>query len=340
MTGMPHEQKPRVLVTRALPEGGLVCLEEACAVTVFSDERQPTREELQALLPEYDALLCTLVDSIDRELLEQAGSRLQVISNYAVGFNNIDVTAATEHGIPVTNTPGVLTNATADIAWALLMAVTRRVVEGDAFVRAGKWTGWEPQMLLGMELGGKTLGIVGAGRIGLAVAKRAGAFEMNLLYYNRRRLDETTEQEYGLTYVSLEELVATSDVVSLHLPYNQESHHLFDAAMFARMKRSAYLINTARGSVVDEAALAVALRDGEISGAGLDVFEEEPLVHPGLLDLTNVVLVPHLGSATRETRTKMAEMAAENVLRVLLGEQPLSLVNAGVWATRRQGARQ
>jgi glyoxylate reductase len=326
--------KSRVLVTRALPEAGLVRLHQSCDVTIFSDERQPTRAELIELLPRYDALLCTLVDGIDRDVL-QAGEKLQVISNYAVGYNNIDISAATTLGIPVTNTPGVLTNATADMAFALLMAVTRRIVESDAFVRAGKWTGWEPQMLLGMELGGKTLGIVGAGRIGLAFAKRARAFEMNVLYNNRRRLDEATEREYGLTYVDLDTLVEQSDVVSLHLPYSHESHHLFDAQMFQRMKRTAYLINTARGPIVDEAALVDALRDGEIAGAGLDVFEEEPQVHPGLLSLANVVLAPHLGSATLETRTKMAELAAENVVRVLNGETPVSLVNPDVWEQRR-----
>jgi glyoxylate reductase len=326
--------KPRVLVTRALPEAGLVRLHEACEVTIFSDERQPTREELTALLPEYDALLCALVDEIDCDVLA-TGRQLRVVSNYAVGYNNIDIAAATELGIPVTNTPGVLTNATADMAFALMMAVTRRIVESDAFVRAGKWTGWEPQMMLGMELGGKTLGIVGAGRIGLAFAKRARAFEMNMLYFNRRRLDEATERAYGLTYVDLDSLVERSDVVSLHLPYAQESHHLFDAQMFRRMKRTAYLVNTARGSVVDEAALVDALQNGEIAGAGLDVFENEPQVHPGLLALPNVVLVPHLGSGTLETRTKMAELAVENLLQVLNGELPVSLVNSDVWEHRR-----
>ncbi|MGZ6503349.1 MAG: NAD(P)-dependent oxidoreductase, partial [Tumebacillaceae bacterium] len=191
------------------------------------------------------------------------------------------------------------------------------------------------QMMLGMELGGKTLGIVGAGRIGLAFARRARAFEMDILYFNRRRLDERTEREYGLTYVDLDTLVERSDVVSLHLPYAQESHHLFDASMFRRMKRTAYLVNTARGSVVDEAALVEALQNGEIAGVGLDVFENEPQVHPGLLELPNVVLAPHLGSATLETRTKMAELAVENLLRVLQGEPPVSLVNADVWEHRR-----
>lgn len=328
--------KPRVLVTRALPEAGLVRLHEACEVTIYSTERQPTAAELRALLPQYDGLLCTLVDAIDRELLLGAPD-LQVVSNYAVGYNNIDIAAATELGVPVTNTPGVLTEATADMAFALLMAVTRRIVEGDAFVRAGKWSGWEPQMLLGMELGGKTLGIVGAGRIGLAFAKRARAFEMNVLYHNRRRLDDEIEQAYGLTVVDLPTLVAESDVVSLHLPYSQESHHLFDAKMFRQMKKSAYLINTARGSVVEEAALVVALENGEIAGAGLDVFEEEPTVHPGLLGLPNVVLAPHLGSATLETRTKMAALAVDNLLHVLRGERPPALVNPDVWGMRRGG---
>ncbi|TCP59419.1 glyoxylate reductase [Tumebacillus sp. BK434] len=329
---MTHAQKPRVLVTRALPEAGMQQLFEHCEVTVFSTERQPTPEELRTLLPQHDALLCTLVDKIDRPLLETA--RPKVVSNYAVGYDNIDIAAATELGIPVTNTPGVLTGATAEIAWALLMTVTRRIVEADQFVRDGKWTGWSPMMLLGTELAGKTLGIIGCGRIGLAVAKRAKAFEMNTLYYNRRRLDEATEQEYGLTYAGLDTLLAAADVVSLHMPYSPESHHMINRETFRAMKASAFLINTARGSVVDEAALVEALQTGEIAGAGLDVFEAEPAVHPGLLALQNVVLAPHLGSATLETRTKMAQIAVQNVLNVLHGEQPVSLVNPDVCPKR------
>lgn len=305
---------------------------EHCEVTVFSAERQPTQEELHRLLPEHDALICTLADRIDRDLL--ASARPQVISNYAVGFDNIDIAAATELNIPVTNTPGVLTNATAEIAWALLMAVSRRIVEADRFVREGRWQGWEPQMLLGTELAGKTIGIVGCGRIGLAVAKRARAFELNVCYHNRRQLDQAIEREHGLTYVELERLLATSDFVSLHMPYTPESHHMFGRAEFRKMKRTAYLINTARGSVVQESELVEALQHGEIAGAGLDVFEQEPSVHHGLLALPNVVLAPHLGSATLETRTKMAETAVENALLVLRGEHPISLVNHQVWTKR------
>lgn len=323
--------KPRVLVTRAIPEAGLAILREACEVTVFSSERQPTREELVERLPHYDGVLTMLVDFLDRSMLEQA-PHLRVISNYAVGFNNIAIDAATERGIVVTNTPGVLTNATADLAWALIMAVTRRTVEGDSYVRQGKWIGWSPDLLLGMELGEKTIGIVGAGRIGLAVAKRARAFDMKVVYYNRRRLHEDIEREYGLTYVDLDTLVRTSDLVSLHLPYREESHHLFNADMFARMKPSAYLINTARGAIVEEAALVEALQSGQIAGAGLDVFEQEPAVHPGLVELSNVVLVPHLGSSTRETRENMAVIAAENLVRVLQGKRPHSVVNEEVFS--------
>lgn len=329
---MTPSAKPRVLVTRALPEGGMARLFEHCDVTLFSNERQPTPEELYTLLPQHDALLCTLVDKIDRRLL--AAARPKVVSNYAVGYDNIDIAAATELGIPVTNTPGVLTNATAEIAWALLMAVTRRIVEADQYVRDGKWTGWSPLMLLGTELAGKTLGIIGCGRIGLAVAKRAKAFEMNTLYYNRRRLEEATEREYGLTYAGLDALLANADVISLHMPYSAESHHMINRDTFRAMKKTAFLINTARGSVVDEAALVEALQTGEIAGAGLDVFEAEPAVHPGLLMLPNVVLAPHLGSATLETRTKMAEIAVQNVLNVLKGELPVSLVNPDVWPKR------
>ncbi|KEO84481.1 2-hydroxyacid dehydrogenase [Tumebacillus flagellatus] len=328
---MSQTNKPRVLVTREIPEAGLAILREACEVTVFSSERQPTREELLALLPNYDGLLSMLIDILDRPMLEKV-PHLRVISNYAVGYNNIDIQAATELGIPVTNTPGVLTNATADIAWALLMAVTRRIVEGDAYVRQGKWVGWSPDLLLGMELGGKTIGIVGAGRIGLAVAKRARAFDMNVKYYNRRRLDEETEREYSLNYVDLDTLVRTSDVISLNLPYNQESHHLFNADLLSRMKPTAYLINTARGAIVDEAALVEALKKRQLAGAGLDVFENEPSVHPGFLELDNVVLVPHLGSSTRETRDNMAILAAENLVRALQGQRPHSLVNPEVYS--------
>ena len=324
--------KPRVLITRALPEAGLRELRERCEVTVFSEDRQPTRAELLELLPSYDGLLCTLMDAVDDELLA-AVPQLKAVSNYAVGYDNIDIAAATRRGIPVTNTPGVLTGATAEMAWALLMAVTRRIAEGDRYVRDGKWTGWSPMMLLGTELAGKTLGIVGCGRIGLAVAKRARAFEMTVLYTNRRRLDEATEREYGLHYAELDDLLAASDVVSLHLPYSQESHHLIDREKLNQMKPSAYLINTARGAVVDEAALATALKERRIAGAGLDVFEEEPMVHKDLLGLDNAVLAPHLGSATLETRTKMAEMAAVNLARVLHGEHPLALVNPEVWDT-------
>ncbi|PWK14334.1 2-hydroxyacid dehydrogenase [Tumebacillus permanentifrigoris] len=323
---MSHKQ-PRVLVTREIPEAGLSILRQCCEVTVFSSEQQPTREQLAALLPTYDALLTMLTDPIDRELMATA-PQLRVISNYAVGYNNIDIQAAEELGIAVTNTPGAMTDATADIAWALLMAVTRRIVEGDAYVRAGKWTGWAPSLLLGMEYGGKTLGIIGAGRIGLAIAKRARAFDMNVVYYNRRRLDEATEQQYGLSYVDLDTLVRSSDILSVNVPYSAESHHLLNADLLARMKPTAYLINTARGAIVEEAALVEALRTGQLAGAGLDVFEKEPEVHPGLLELPNVVLAPHLGSSTVETRDRMAVLAAENIVRVLRGEPPHSLVTS------------
>lgn len=327
--------KPKVFVTRALPEAGLQPLYDACDVTVFPEDRQPTREELQVILPDYDGLLCTLMDTVDADLLTPL-TRLQAISNYAVGYNNIDIEAATRLGLPVTNTPGVLTNATADMTWALLMAVTRRIAEGDRYVRDGKWTGWSPLMLLGSELGGKTLGIVGCGRIGLAVAKRARAFDMNVIYCNRNRLDDKTEREYSLSYTGLDTLLRTSDIVSLHLPYTSESHHLINREALHKMKPSAYLINTARGPIVDESALADALQSNRIAGAGLDVFEQEPEVHAGLLSLDNAVLAPHLGSATLETRTAMARMAAENLVRVLQGEPPHSLVNPEVWESRRR----
>jgi len=324
--------KPRVLVTRDILYAGRDRLEQHCDITLLS--RPPGRDELRALLPAYDAVLSMLTDSFDRETIA-AAPKLRVISNYAVGFNNVDVAAATEQGIVVCNTPGMMTCATAEIAWALLMALARRIVEADAYVRSGAWSGWDPDLLMGVELAGKTMGIIGAGRIGLAIAKRAAAFEMSVLYHNRTRLPEHIEREHGLTYADLDTLLRLSDVVSLSCPYSAESHHLINEARLQQMKRSAFLINTARGPVVDEQALAAALRDGTIAGAGLDVFEREPEVHPDLLPLANVVMAPHLGSSTLDTRRRMAEMAIDNLLRTLQGEIPQALVNPDVWTTRR-----
>jgi len=315
--------KPRVLVTRDVLYAGRERLEAACDVTLLATP--PTRDELMQLLPAYAGVLSMLTDPFDRDVLA-CGTQLQVISNYAVGYNNIDVAAAQERGIAVCNTPGMMTHATAELAWALLMAVARRLVPADAYVRAGNWQGWDPDLLMGVELAGKTMGIIGAGRIGQAIAQRARAFEMEVVYHNRHPLDPAVEQALGLRYVTLDELLATADVVNLCTPYAAASHHLINAERLQQMKRSAFLINTSRGPVVDEAALASALADGTIAGAGLDVFEREPEVHPGLLALPNVVLAPHVGSSTIETRRRMAETAIDNLLAVLRGEQPPFLV--------------
>ena len=281
-------------------------LEEACDVTVDAD--------LAARIAGHDALVSLITDRIDRPLVEQADA-LRVIANVAVGFNNIDVAAAHERGIVVTNTPDVLTGATADLTWALILGVTRRTGEGERLVRRGAWTGWAFDQLLGMELRGRQLGIVGWGRIGRAVAERAPAFGMHVVHTGR-----------DADAVPLDRLLATSDVVSLHVPLRDDTRHLIDQPALARMKRSAYLVNTSRGPVIDEAALVWALKSRLIAGAGLDVYEREPEIEQGLLAFENVVLLPHLGSATTDTRTAMADLAVRNVLAVLAGDPPLTPV--------------
>jgi glyoxylate reductase len=268
-----------------------------------------------------------LTERIDAELLDAAGPQLKVVANVAVGYDNIDVPACTERGIVAANTPGVLTEATADIALGLILAATRRLGEGERLIRSGQAWKWGMFFLLGSSLQGKTLGVVGMGGIGQATARRAKAFGMEIVYQSRSEIDPSIAAELGARRVELNELLAISDVVSLHCPYGPATHHLIGAKELASMKSSAYLVNTARGPIVDEAALASALRDGQIAGAGLDVFENEPTVHPGLLELENVVLVPHLGSATVETRTAMAMLAADNALAVLSNERPPAPIN-------------
>ncbi len=270
-----------------------------------------------------DALLAMLSDKVDAELLDAAPT-LKVVANYAVGFDNIDVAEARRRGVEVTTTPDVLTDATADLAWALMLAAARRIGSGDRLVRAGEWTGWAPGQLLGQPIAGRTLGIVGMGAIGQGVARRARGFSMPVLYNNRRRLPETVEADVGARFVSLEELLDESDVVSLHAPLNEESRHLIDAAALARMKSTAVLVNTGRGPLVDEAALVTALRDGEIAAAGLDVFEAEPRLAAGLADLDQVVLAPHLGSGTTAARAAMVELCRDNIVAVLGGRQALT----------------
>jgi glyoxylate reductase len=260
-----------------------------------------------------------LTDAIDQAVLDAAGPTLRVVANVAVGYNNIDVTACRARGIVATNTPDVLTNACADFTWALILAVTRRLGEGERVVRRGEWKGWSLDYMLGMELRGKQLGIVGMGRIGRAVAERAPAFGMTVAYSGR-----SDAGVHGAVRLPIDRLLSSSDIVSLHCPMTPETEHLIDQKALAKMKRTAYLINTSRGPVVDEGALAWALREHLIAGAALDVYEREPIVHPDLLELENVLLIPHLASATTETRTAMADLAASNVLAVLAGQKPLT----------------
>jgi glyoxylate reductase len=312
----------RVVVTGRVPETALEKLRAEHDVDAWSGPESIGREELLRRVAGADAVVSLLTERIDAELLDAAGPQLKVVANVAVGYDNIDVPACTARGIVATNTPGVLTEATADIAFGLILSATRRLGEGERLIRSGQAWKWGMFFLLGSSLQGKTLGIVGMGGIGQATARRAKAFGMEIVYQSRSEIDPRVAAELGARRLELDALLATSDIVSLHCPYGPATHHLIGAAQFAAMKDSAYLINTARGPIVDEAALVAALRDGQIAGAGLDVFEKEPSVHPGLLELDNVVLVPHLGSATVETRTAMAMLAADNALAVLSGERP------------------
>lgn len=324
--------KFRVYVTRKIPEAGLRLLDDECEeVFVRESEEVVTREELIEGIPGYDGLLCLLTDEIDNEVLE-AGTDLRVVANYAVGYDNIDLDAASRLGVMVTNTPGVLTDTTADMAWTLLMSCARRVVEADRFVRSGDFKRWEPKLLLGYDVNGKTLGIIGFGRIGRTLARRAKGFNMRVVYYDVERASEEVEQELGAQYVEFDSLIGSSDFISLHTPLTDQTHHLISRPQLEAMKPSAILINTSRGPVIDEEALADALEVGGITAAGLDVFEEEPKVNPRLLELSNVVLTPHIGSASIETRGRMAEMAAKNIIAAKRGERPPNLVNPDVLA--------
>ena len=322
-----------VYITREIPRPGIDLLTEACRqVDVNPDDRVLTREELLAAVRGRDAVLCLLTDTIDAAVLDAARG-CQIFANCAVGFNNIDLRAATERGIAVTNTPGVLTDATADLTWAILLSLARRIVEGDRFTRAGKFRGWGPMLFLGGDVSGRTLGIVGAGRVGTAVALRSRGFRMRVLYCDHVQ-NEALEQAVGARRVELAELLRESDFVSTHVNLDAATHHLIGARELALMKPTAYLINTSRGPVVDEAALVEALRKRQIAGAGLDVFENEPELAPGLVELDNVVIPPHLGSATIGTRTRMATLAAANILARLRGERPPNLVNPEVLSSQ------
>ncbi len=295
-------------------------LEAAADVDLYAGDTAIPVEELRARVSTRDALICLLTDPIDRDTID-AAPKLKVIANVAVGYNNIDVAYAKAAGIAVTNTPDVLTEAVADFTWAMILAITRRISEGERVVRAGRWKGWALDFMLGSELRGKQLGLVGVGRIGRAVAQRAPAFGMRVAYTSRRPVDLD-----GAEAMSFDRLLNTSDVVSLHVPLTADTKHLIDRKALTRMKRTAYLINTARGPVIDEDALAWAMQQRLLAGAALDVYEHEPAIHPDLLQLDNVLLLPHIGSATTETRTAMADLAADNVLAVLAGHPPLTPV--------------
>lgn len=316
---------PRIVVTGRIPEPGLELLRSAGEVWAWDDDRPIPDDVRDEQLADAAAAVTLLTDRVDDAFLD-ASPHLRIVANVAVGYNNVDVEACRRRGVVVTNTPGVLTDATADLAMALVLMVTRRLGEGERLVRSGRPWKWGMFMMLGVGLQGRTLGIVGMGAIGEALAERARAFGMAIVYHNRRPVDPATEERLDARFVTLDELWATSDVVSLNCPYTPETHHLVDAAALSAMRPTARLVNTARGPIVDEAALVDALRAGTIAGAALDVFEHEPDVHPGLLELDNAVLVPHLGSATIETRSAMAELAARNVVEVLAGRAAVTPV--------------
>ena len=324
-----------VYVTRRLPEEAMRLLKSKFEVEVWPEEMPPPKKVIIEKVKEADGLICLLTEKIDREVIEAAGPQFRGISQVAVGFDNIDIEAATERGIYVTNTPGVLTETTADYAFALLMAVARRIAEADRYVRSGKWkVPWGLMMLLGQDIWGKTIGIIGMGRIGSAVARRAKGMNMRILYYDIRR-NEEAEKELGAEYVDLETLLRESDFVTIHVPLTPETRHLINEERLKMMKRTACLINTSRGPVVDEKALYKALKEGWIWAAGLDVWEEEPTsVDNPLLKLENVTASPHIASASIATRTRMAIMAVENMIAILEGRVPPNLVNKEVLKVR------
>lgn len=312
--------RKKVLVTRKIPNQGLAKLRKYFDVEVNELDRGLSHDELKEKVKGKDGVICLLSDKINGEIMDSEPN-VKIFANYAVGYNNMDVEAAIKRKVYLSNTPGVLTSATADMAWSLLFAVARRVVEGDKYIRAGKFDGWSPTLLLGREISGKTLGIIGAGRIGRAFAKRAAAFDMKVLYYSRYKKEEF-EKKTGAEYVDFDELLRKSDYISVHTPLTTETIHMISDKEFDIMKDTCILINTSRGPVVDEKALVKALKEKKIWGAGLDVYENEPEVEEELKYLDNVVLCPHLGSATDETRISMAVMAADNIISALNGKEP------------------
>lgn len=320
--------KARVLATHRLFEPARKILQENCDVEYWEKSERPPREEVLRRVKDKEAMVCLLTEKVNDDFL-QAAPKLKIAANVAVGFDNIDVAACTKRGVAATNTPGVLDETTADFAWTLLMAVARRLLEGDALARSGTWKGWDLDQLVGTDVWGKTLGIVGFGRIGRAMARRASGFQMKVIYTDAVRATPNVEKELGAEYRDINSLLAEADFISVHTPLLPETRGLFNAEKFGRMKRTAFLINTSRGPVVNEGDLVAALENGKIAGAALDVFEKEPAIHPGLRR-ANVVLAPHIASASLETRTKMAVMAAENVVALLQGRRPANILNPEV----------
>lgn len=324
--------KPKVFVTRSIPDKGLDIVKQACEADIWPEELPPPRRVLLERVKGVDGILSLLTSKIDAAVMDTAGPQLKVISNYAVGFDNIDIPEATRRSIPVGNTPGVLTDTTADFAFALLMAAARRLVEGDKYSRAGKWKTWGPKLLLGADVHGATLGLVGFGRIGKAMAKRATGFDMRVLFYDPANPNDPKAAALGADSVDFDTVLSQSDFVSLHTPLTDDTYHLIDAEALRKMRRDAILINSARGPIIDNAALYDALKNGQIAYAALDVTEPEPIpVDSPLLELDNIIIAPHMASASRATRDKMAEMAAANLLAGLKGERLPTCVNPEVY---------
>lgn len=321
--------RPNIYLTRLIPSDGIELLRQTCDVEISPYDRPLTRQELLENIAGRDGIIAMFTDRVDAEFFDAAAG-VKGVANYAVGFDNMDVREATKRGIPVSNTPGALTIATAEMAWALLFAVCRRVVESDGVMRSGAWPGWGPMQFLGGDVTGKTLGIVGAGRIGAAMAKMSRGFDMRVLYCGARR-NEELETAVGARHVEFETLLREADFVSLHVPLKPETRRMFGAAQFKLMKKTAYLINTARGAVINEAELVEALKHGEIAGAGLDVYEFEPKMVDGLSALSNVVIAPHTGSATHSSRGNMSRLAAENILAMLAGRPAPTCLNPEVY---------
>jgi glyoxylate reductase len=321
--------KARVLATRPLFPAAQQILNANCEVEYWTQAERISREELLRRVREKDGLVCLLTEKVNDELL-RAAPKLRIAANVAVGFDNIDLPACTKRGVVATNTPGVLDETTADFAWTLMMAVARRISEGEALARSGAWKGWDLDQLVGADVWGKTLGVVGFGRIGRAMARRAQGFQMKVLYTDAIRAPLDVENEAKAEYRDLNSLLADADFVSVHVPLTGDTRGMFDVARFAKMKPTAFLINTSRGPVVDEAALVYALESKKLAGAALDVYEQEPFIHAGL-KRPNVVLAPHIASASLETRTKMAVIAAENVVAFFKGKKPANMLNPEAW---------